>query len=261
MDTAIARGATLHHPARAVLVVTDHETGRINGVKILDLNNHNESVIPCTNLVVSAGPWTPEVHRSLFPSSKTSVPISPLAGYSLVVRSPRHTLAHERETYGGRSHAVFTTHPSTCGFSPEIFSREGGEIYIAGLNNTSLPLPAKAEESANLMDPRDQQHLKSVAVRLMGKLADGCAESAEETANVDDLEVLREGLCFRPVSRYGTPIVSKLPEDLLGGVRGNVFVATGHGPWGISLSLGTGKVVSEMVQGLRCSADVSELGI
>jgi glycine/D-amino acid oxidase-like deaminating enzyme len=28
--------------------------------------------------------------------------------------------------------------------------------------------------------------------------------------------------------------------------EGGVFIAAGHGPWGISLSLGTGKVMSEI---------------
>lgn len=42
---------------------------------------------------------------------------------------------------------------------------------------------------------------------------------------------------------------------------GGVFIAAGHGPWGISLSLGTGKVVAEMIQGQPLSADVSELAV
>jgi glycine/D-amino acid oxidase-like deaminating enzyme len=40
-----------------------------------------------------------------------------------------------------------------------------------------------------------------------------------------------------------------------------VYVATGHGPWGISLSLGTGLVVAELAQGRPLSADISELGL
>lgn len=261
INTAVSRGVKLHHPARAVSVVTDQ--GTITGVKILDLNTQKETTIPCTNLVVSAGPWTPQVFKEIFPSSEVSLPIGPLAGYSVVLRSPRYTLEHERVTHGGKSHAIFTTHPDSCGFCPEIFSREGGEIYIAGLNSWDIPLPSHAEGSRELFDPNEIARLKDVSVRLMGKLADGSAESTDDVPNVDDLEIVREGLCFRPVTSRGTPLVSKVEDHSLGGVRarGGVYVAAGHGPWGISLSLGTGKVVAEMVQGMRTSADVSGLAV
>ena len=42
---------------------------------------------------------------------------------------------------------------------------------------------------------------------------------------------------------------------------GGVFVAAGHGPWGIAHSLGTGKVVAELMRGEVPSADISKLGL
>lgn len=78
----------------------------------------------------------------------------------------------------------------------------------------------------------------------------------------DDLEILREGLCFRPVAAKGTPIVGRVADGVLGvKTTGGVWIAAGHGPWGISLSLGTGKVMSEMVEGRPTSADVRQLGL
>ena len=244
--------------------MADDETGTITGIKMVNLNTKKETIVPCTNLIFSAGPWTPQLFEDLFPSSQKSFSVAPLAGYSLVIRSPRHTLDHERVSHGSRGHAVFTTHPESCGFSPEIFSRRGGEIYIAGLNDIDLPLSEQAEETHKFMDSNELAKLKTVAVRLMGKLADGNTDSTDETPNIDDLEVLREGLCYRPVSNRGTPFISKIREESLGnGIRtqGGVFVATGHGPWGISLSLGTGKVVAEMVDGVPTSASVGRLAV
>lgn len=272
METTVSRGVKWHHPAQVISVVTDRDTNAISAVKVLNSVSQTESVIPCTNLVICAGPWTSRVFNSLFPSAKLRLNVSALAGYSLVLRSPRHTLVHEHDTYRGRSHAVFTTHPRDCGFSPEVFSREGAEIYIAGLNSSDIPLPSQAEESREIMDKQKIQELKAVAVRLMGRLAEGNLEASDDIPNVDDLEVLREGLCFRPVTISGRPVISRISEDLLGiGVKsksprtgrekGGVFVATGHGPWGISLSLGTGKVVAEMVDGVKTSADVSGLSV
>ena len=76
-------------------------------------------------------------------------------------------------------HAVFAT--DTLGFSPELFSRPGGEIYIAGLNTTQVPLPeisadAKADESA-------MKKLKDYAALMLGSVNEG-----------DELQVLRESL-------------------------------------------------------------------
>lgn len=264
INEATSHGAKLYHPAKAVAVVKDGN-GAVNGVKIMSLDSDKESLIPCTNLILSSGAWTPQVLKELFPSTRVSLDITPLAGYSLVMRSPRHTIDHEKTVLQGRSNAVFATNPNSCGFSPEIFTREGGEIYIAGLN-PSISLPACVEETRQLFDPAEMQNLKDVAVRLMGKAVHGSSKSRDGSNNSDDLEIIREGLCFRPVRSTGVPFIGKMEDSSLGvGVRpsahGGVYIAAGHGPWGISLSLGTGKVVSEMVQGRRTSADVSRLGV
>jgi len=138
-----------------------------------------------------------------------------LAGHSLVVRSPRWALEHE--TAG--CHAVFSS--DSAGFSPEIFSRIGSEIYVAGLNDPSLPLPELPTDSRP--DPECIKRLVEVSKKMLG--LDG---------GEDDLQILREGLCFRPITSRGTPIVAKIPDEKLGkglstrgrGDRG-VFVAAG----------------------------------
>jgi glycine/D-amino acid oxidase-like deaminating enzyme len=93
------------------------------------------------------------------------------------------------------------------------------------------------------------------------------------------------------VTESGLPIIARIPEVLLSpagsdmGVDGQeqedgqeqgegegevvvnfpngggVYIASGHGPWGISLSLGTGQVMAELVEGRELSADISGLGL
>lgn len=49
------------------------------------------------------------------------------------------------------------------------------------------------------------------------------------------------------------PILAKVPDREVGLAEGgsrNVFIAVGHGPWGIALSLGSGIVVAEMLKGI-----------
>ena len=94
-----------------------------------------------------------------------------------------------------------------------------------------------------VLDPDSIATLRKTAERLLG----------------EGLEVEREGVCWRPVTRRGTPIVGELEGE------GGVFVAAGHGAWGISLSLGTGYVVAGMVSGKKgeeeLGADVGRLGL
>ena len=211
--------------------------------------------IPCTRLLISSGAWTSSVFRTLFPSSKLRIGVQPLAGYSLVIRSPR--LAKKLDRTG--CHAIFTTMRS--GISPELFSRIGGEadeseVYIAGLNDASLPLPELATDAKIEKDSNAELH--RISEKLLGKPG----------AKPGDLEILKEGLCFRPVTRTGVPILAQVPDQKLGsGVNtrssagGGVFIAAGHGPWGISHSLGTGKVMAEMLEREKPSADVRRLGL
>lgn len=249
LDQSLARGVKLHQPAQAVSVSHDAE-GCLASVRIRSSSEGTEQDIPCTRLLISSGAWTPRVFKQLFPSSKLRLPISQLAGHSIVVKSPRWTAEHE--TKG--CHAIFST-VAGAGFSPEIFSRVGEEIYVAGLNDSSIPLPDVATD-AKIQQPEIDQ-LKEISQRLLG----------QDGTDVSDLEVLREGLCFRPVTPRGQPILAKIPDAKLGRLstkeagQGGVFVCAGHGPWGISHSLGTGKVMAEMVEGVPTSANIKALGL
>jgi glycine/D-amino acid oxidase-like deaminating enzyme len=246
LESSKANGVALNHPARAMKIVTDAQ-GEMTGLQIKNEMTEETDTVACDRLVVTAGAWSPAVFEQLFPRATRQIPVSSLAGHSLVVRSPRWSA--EREKSG--CHAVFST--EIGGFSPEIFSRIGGEIYVAGLNSSSLPLPKTGADAK--VDPSAIQKLKVVCRRTLG-LPEG---------QEDDLEVLREGLCFRPVTDRGTPIVSKVHDELLGDIKtkkerkGGVFLSAGHGPWGISMSVGTGKVLSELIDDVDPSADVRSL--
>lgn len=79
--------------------------------------------------------------------------------------------------------------------------------------------------------------------------------------------VEREGVCWRPVTTRGTPVVGKLTNqgDKEEKGKGDIYIAAGHGAWGISLSLGTGYVMAGMVEGKKgkgeLGADVERLGL
>ncbi|KAL2021001.1 hypothetical protein VTK56DRAFT_7775 [Thermocarpiscus australiensis] len=248
LQECVKRGVKLHHPARPVSVSTDGK-GELAGVRIADTRSSVETELPCARIIITAGSWTGQVFQTLFPKSELQIPIRSLAGHSLVLKSPRWHAGVESDG----CHAVFMTHRDA--FCPEMFSRLGGHIYFAGLNSSTVPLTDAMQGKATPYK-EDLVQLRKAARDILGS-----ADGAE-----DDLEVVREGLCFRPVTPWGAPIISRIQDQDLGpgmvtkpGAEGGVFVAAGHGPWGITMGLGTGIVLAEMVQGRKPSADISKL--
>ena len=284
LQACLSRGVHLHHPAQAISI-SRTISGSLESIRIASLSGSasppHELTLPCKRLVLAAGAWTPHVHRTLFPLSQTEIPITSLAGHSLLLRSPHwpppppassssstcppslppsslsNIITSPSPPDFPSCHALFTTDPT--GYAPELFSRSPGHIYIAGLNSSSYPLPRVPTE--RVLDPASIATLHKTAERLLG----------------EGLVVEREGVCWRPVTRTGLPIVGPLIAKEKGGGRGEgegevekeeekgVFVAAGHGPWGISLSLGTGFVVAGMVEGKsgekELGADITGLGL
>ncbi|KAF2657959.1 DAO-domain-containing protein [Lophiostoma macrostomum CBS 122681] len=247
LDQCLERGVHLHQPARILSVAKD-ENNQLTGVRIS--KDGAEMELPCTHLVITSGAWSPRVLSSLFPKATTRIPVSALGGHSLLIRN--HFYKQDAEEM---CHAVFAT--DTLGFSPEWFARvggDGGEIYLAGLNSTMIPLPDVATDAK--VNPEAVKQLRDCAAAMLG------------TVDGKEVEVIRESLCFRPVTGSGRPIISRIPDQKLEsgfktrpGGEGGVFVAAGHGAWGISQSLGTGYVLTELVEGRKTSANLAALGL
>lgn len=277
LEQCLAAGVTLHHPARATALLREEEDpDGLTRVRVEYSGSGEEGPegrtltvnIPCESIVIAAGCWTRQVYATLFPNASRMPRISHLAGYAITLKSkhwappvqvplapnalrvtgdakgPPHTATSTSDSV--HTHAIFTNVP---GFAPKIFSRITGDIWLGGLNTSAIPLPALPTDAQ--IDAAEVERLLAVAHSLCGA----------------DVEVQGSSLCFRPVSATGRPIIAQMHEaDLGDGLKpasldgkGGVFVATGHGPWGISLSLGTGRVVAEMVLGRETSADVGAL--
>ncbi|KAJ8112047.1 hypothetical protein OPT61_g5496 [Boeremia exigua] len=240
------RGVKVIYPATATEVLQD-KRGVLSGVRIVRSQEQQSQDLPCTRLLIASGAWSPRVFSTLFPKAHTRIPVSSLAGHSLLVRNPSfNPQCVDNEV----CHAVFAT--DTLGFSPEWFARIGGELYLAGLNSTSIPLPDVATDV--VASAKAIEQLKSCARAMMVDNSAGA-----------EIEVLRQGLCFRPVTSSGRPLVSRIPDEKLGGVRtrgegdGGVFIAAGHGAWGISHAPGTGLVLAELMEGRPTSAKIETL--
>ena len=263
-----ARGVSVRVGQTAEEVVK----GKAGATVLKTRSLHGKQMHEFKHLVLAAGAWTPRVFEALFPKSKTRVPIDPLAGHTLLFKSPRYKVPFLNKSQtevvaSGEqqqmAYAIYCAPTSTYKYAPEAFARlarDGEtELWVGGLNNASMKLPETADAVRSMTDRKSLEDLRRTTVQLTGKANQG------DDLNEDDLEITREGLCFRPVSRSGVPIVTKLSEKDLGSAilqdDGGVYIASGHGPWGISLSLGTGLVTSELIQGKKTSADIRWLGL
>ncbi|KAF8427862.1 FAD dependent oxidoreductase [Tirmania nivea] len=262
MGECIAHGVHLHLHTTATRVLTDPETGNVAAVEL-----NTGITIPCSQILVTAGVWTPTVLRELFPNINHTCPVlnvSSLAGHSIVYRgtpapppppstdgsaldTPPSTPSPEKLS----CHAIFTT-DETASFCPEMFSRHAAhgetEIYLAGLNTPNLPLsPLASEIPPPTVEDISIQRLHSVGRQL---LCEG-----------NELEIVKTQLCHRPVMPDGKPVMGRIPAEELGGV-GGVYTCVGHGPWGVSLGPGSGLVMAEMLEKRgRLSAEVVLLSV
>jgi glycine/D-amino acid oxidase-like deaminating enzyme len=66
--------------------------------------------------------------------------------------------------------------------------------------------------------------------------AAGRVSAALATASIQ-----RRQACYRPVTDDGVPLIGRVP-----GAPG-IFVATGHGPWGMLNAPGTGLALAELI--------------
>ena len=217
LKECLGRGVHLHQPFRPLSLHRD-PSASLASIEITHISTLETLKLRCTELVLAAGAWTSEVFRTVSPRSKTDIPISSLAGHSLVLQSPHWPPPKLDDTEDSNPlvrqdcHAIFTT-DAEAGYSPEIFSRmPDGYVYLAGLNSSTYPLPKVANE--RVIDQKSVAILKKTARKLLG----------------DDFTVVREGVCWRPVARRGVPIIC----DLASKGENDVYVAAGHGAWGIS---------------------------
>lgn len=260
------RGVQVQLATKPVAFVRD-STGQIHGLRVQKRAAGGPSpvqraLIPCKDVVIAAGCWTPRVFERLV-GKKMTIGIRPLPGYSITLRSPRYQrpilevdeTGHKVET----SHSIFCPPGRDWQYSPEAMARQTREgkpeVYVAGLNDENLALPELAGQSKQLVEKQLMDDLKRTAVMLVGRLWDGQSQSP-----IDDLEVVREGLCFRPVSDSGKPIISRV-DNLVTKRGGNLYVASGHGPWGITLSLATGFVLAELLQGKKPSVSLDAFSL
>ncbi|KAI5794466.1 FAD dependent oxidoreductase superfamily [Peziza echinospora] len=261
MGECIARGVHLHLNTTATAVLVSPVTGALAGIQTSGGLN-----LPCSQVLISSGVWTPRVIHTLFPNANPALPVlkvTSLAGHSIVYQRKTPPTAAEAASENPPCHAIFTTDEDEH-FSPEIFSRlPTNDIYLAGLNSPNIPVPDLATEDAH--PPLD--HPAIVRLHKVG----------ERMLRPENLEIVKTGCCHRPVLPDGKPMMGRIPDEQLGlasstsrsspssspspGGLPGVYTCVGHGSWGVALGPGSGLVMAEILEGRKTSADVSLLSV
>ena len=161
-------------------------------------------------VVLAMGPWTGRL------AGRLRLPtVYGLKGYSVTLAAPdvpAHALFVDYRTADGRA------------LEPEIFPRPDGEVYVCGMADPA-PLPDSPE------GVEVNESSCDTLARAAGRVSVALAAA----------RITRRQACYRPVTDDGIPLIGPVP-----GAPG-VFVATGHGPWGILNAPATGLAMAELV--------------
>jgi glycine/D-amino acid oxidase-like deaminating enzyme len=180
----------------------------------------DEGRIEAAHVVVAAGPWSWRVCRSL----PFDVPVRGVRGWILVTRPAPFRLRHAIEEEWTRpAPAAPTLAQVGDGSEPEpyvacVLQQDfAGRVLVGSSLHGAI---SEADES-----PGTRRAIARRAVELMPALA--------------GLAIAETRSCQRPFSPDGLPLIGPYP-----GVDGLVL-ATGHGPVGVTQSLGSGEAVAE----------------
>ena len=168
------------------------------------------ATLPADAVVLALGPWTSRVTRGLdLPA------VYGLKGYSVTLAAPDVP-----------PHALFVDYRAADGraFEPEIIPRPDGNVYVCGMADAQ-PLPESAE------GVKVDDAACDVLARAAGRVSTTLAAA----------RVTRRQACYRPVTADGLPLIGRVPR-----VAG-VYVATGHGPWGMLNAPATSLGLAELI--------------
>lgn len=155
--------------------------------------------------------------------------------------------------------------------SPLLARPLGLDLPIYPLKGYSLTLPIRDERRAPRSAVHDEEHQVSITrlgdrIRVAGTAELGGWDRAVRRQRLETLRHVlrdafrgayeRQGLTtwagLRPATPDGTPIVGRSPYR-------NLFLNTGHGSFGWTMSLGSGRVVADLIHGRQPDIDITGL--
>ncbi|KAL2068313.1 hypothetical protein VTL71DRAFT_16411 [Oculimacula yallundae] len=210
--------------------------GGVKSVTYEDKETKVSHILPATDLVLAAGPWT----KHIFPAA----PIEATRAHSVVIKTDVSPYAVFSDIHLPRDFGQGVDGQGTKkrrhgrSVAPEMYARPDGTVYACGEGDTLVPLPANS--SLVVTSPSHCEDIISYVGSISAPLRKGA--------------ILTQQACYLPsVEGGGGPLIGET------GIRG-LYIATGHTCWGIQNSCATGKLMSEFIfEGGAKSADIREL--
>jgi glycine/D-amino acid oxidase-like deaminating enzyme len=222
--------------------------GRRKVIGVRSTSDRGESVLDAEVVIVAMGPWSssllgwPHPNRIGFSGRRAysvivSAPATPTALFTNINLEDK-TLDVEIYPRPDGEFPFFSLFVFFFFFLSFLISKSSmiGTIYICGISD-STALPESVEE----VQPSET---------AIQSLMEGASFLCPSVANAD---IVAKQACHLPGSPDGEPVIGPLPD------APGLYVCAGHSCWGILLSLASGLVISEMVQGHTPSIDVSGL--
>ena len=199
--------------------------------------NGTTKSLPATDILLSAGPWTPKLF--------TRVHLKAPRGHSVVIKPSRNLSPYvlfpdiATPPNGSLGHIL----------SPEIYPRPGDDlhnfdsVYACGPDDYDVPLPETSESVA--VDDQSCNDVWTAVKSISQEIHDG--------------EIVTKQACYKPQIRLHEEGEEVGPMVGPMGIKG-LWLATGHDEWGIQNAPGTGLIMSEMIfDGAAHSANCDSL--
>ncbi len=175
--------------------------------------------IEAGSVVVAAGPWTPE----LVEPGGAWRPIRRLWGViaELALSSPPRHVLEEADI--------------DATIEPSDDDRQGGPGADAGFGFSLVTASGRSALGSTFLD--DEPDPAPLVPRLV-------ARGSRFVPGIAGAPVISVRCCARPLSADGRPLIGRVPW------LDGLWVAAGHGPWGISTGPGSARLVADIVLGL-----------
>ncbi|CZR48942.1 uncharacterized protein FPRO_12382 [Fusarium proliferatum ET1] len=226
------------------------ELPTLNGLQAITLriNSQQKATIACKQMLLACGPWTPTVFQRLFPAAPIRLRWTTDAGDWIIFRNPR--LATLEST-------AFVSFEPLIGEKFEFAGRNDGTIWACGRRNFEATLPSPGQSN----EP-DQELIQEISELAHKWLNLNCTHPEW---HCDDVQILGKGRAFRRATESGLPVMSEVtssgisPKDA--SVPTGIFVCWGHGSWGLTLGMGSGRVMSQLMREEKPDIDISRFSL
>ncbi|KAL4440644.1 hypothetical protein ABPG77_000353 [Micractinium sp. CCAP 211/92] len=192
------------------------EGGRVTAARVQDRDSGAERLVPADAIVFAMGAWSSQLAQWL--PQLAGFEVSGLKVHSIVLDDAQQQTTPD---------CLFLAYRGSDGKSlePEVYPRPAGQVYICGVSEEDVPVPATAAD----VHPRPE---------AIATLQDVAASVSQELCRA---RLLQQQACYLPCTDDGLPVIGRVP-----GLE-NAYVATGHSCWGILNAPATGEALSELI--------------